>query len=207
MSAHQEVTLLLPWYVNGTLNEQEMATVDAHLEHCAECRDALHTDLQEARWLHSSGNHAQSHDERVAALVARRGREFKALKHTLQPRTPASTGPRRRLRASSRLPLTMAALVTIALALPLGWLARTPEPNVYELRTTKLATESPVMQVVFKDGTSSEDIRLLIRASGTLLGEPSAYGIYRIALVTDDPAAMLSRFRTHPAVRWAEIEL
>lgn len=38
---HRAVELLLPWYVNETLEEHEVQSVEAHLQHCADCRNAL----------------------------------------------------------------------------------------------------------------------------------------------------------------------
>lgn len=195
MSTHQDVTQLLPWYVNGTLNEREMAAVEAHLEGCEDCRDTMARDVQEARWMHAGGDEA-----RIAGLCAHRGREFDSLRRRLgRPSVPVPAAPPRWLPA-------LAALFVIALAPQAVWLSR-GEPTLYELRTSNLASEAPVLQLVFREGTSQEDIDLLIRASGTLLGTRTGHGIYRIALATDDPHAQLERIRAHPAVRWAEIEL
>jgi hypothetical protein len=36
---HEELVKLLPWYVNGTLDEAERNRVRRHIEECAECRD------------------------------------------------------------------------------------------------------------------------------------------------------------------------
>lgn len=36
---HDELVMLLPWYVNGTLDEAERNRVQRHIEECAECRD------------------------------------------------------------------------------------------------------------------------------------------------------------------------
>ena len=38
---HRDIELLLPWYVNETLEEQEYRAVERHLRHCAECRDSV----------------------------------------------------------------------------------------------------------------------------------------------------------------------
>ena len=38
---HDYVNQRLPWYVNGTLSEEERARVSEHLEECAVCRDNL----------------------------------------------------------------------------------------------------------------------------------------------------------------------
>lgn len=36
---HEELVKLLPWYVNGTLDEAEHGRIQRHIEECAECRD------------------------------------------------------------------------------------------------------------------------------------------------------------------------
>lgn len=40
-SEHDKVTLLLPWYVNGTLASEERDAVAAHLENCTNCQQDL----------------------------------------------------------------------------------------------------------------------------------------------------------------------
>src|ERR1700730_7186778 len=48
--ACQEVSALIPWYVNGTIGEHERQRVDAHVLQCAKCR----TDLAQDRCLYQS---------------------------------------------------------------------------------------------------------------------------------------------------------
>jgi uncharacterized membrane protein YidH (DUF202 family) len=43
-SACREVSERIPWYVNGTISEDERQRVDAHLKHCANCRNELAQD-------------------------------------------------------------------------------------------------------------------------------------------------------------------
>ncbi|MBD3648140.1 MAG: zf-HC2 domain-containing protein, partial [Pseudomonadales bacterium] len=38
MKSHEEVKELLPWFVNGSLNEDEQSIVNEHLESCDECQ-------------------------------------------------------------------------------------------------------------------------------------------------------------------------
>ncbi len=41
INLHREVWALLPWYVNGTLTDQEIAAVESHLATCADCQCEL----------------------------------------------------------------------------------------------------------------------------------------------------------------------
>jgi hypothetical protein len=41
IALHNEVNLLLPWYVNGTLSETDREKVQAHLDVCGDCREEL----------------------------------------------------------------------------------------------------------------------------------------------------------------------
>ena len=43
-ATHTVVDVLLPWFVNGTLEGEERALVERHLDHCHHCR-------READWL------------------------------------------------------------------------------------------------------------------------------------------------------------
>ncbi len=47
-AAHAEITMLLPWYVNGTLGAADRGRVLEHLDSCVECREevSLCTDMQ-----------------------------------------------------------------------------------------------------------------------------------------------------------------
>ncbi|RZV39346.1 MAG: zf-HC2 domain-containing protein [Chromatiales bacterium] len=38
---HDDITMLLPWYANGTLNEADRQRVDQHLATCGQCSDEL----------------------------------------------------------------------------------------------------------------------------------------------------------------------
>ena len=55
-AVHKEVSLLLPWYVNGSLSTSERERVQAHLDACADCRDeaALSSDMMAAVQQHEA---------------------------------------------------------------------------------------------------------------------------------------------------------
>ena len=207
-ASHHDIAVLLPWYVNGTLNEAEMATVQRHIATCAECREAVRREVNGVCWTPTAGD-----DHRLAVLNARRDQAFEALQTRIGGAVSDTDGsisgtarPRSRRIAVRWLP-ALAAVLVAALAGPMLWTGRVAEPTMFDLRTTRISAESPVLQIVFRDGTSAEDIELVIRTSGTVLAGPTPHGIYRIALSTEDPQGLLQRLRAHPAVRWAEIEL
>ena len=195
MSGHHDTQLLIPWYVNGTLNEDDMAQVERHLADCADCRASVESEIGNARSLHG-GDH-----ERLAALVAGSSERFEELRAGF-PTTPPRSA---KFMAFRRLPALAAALL-LAVALSFV-LVRPTDPELFEARTSNAADGAPVLQLVFQADTSAQDIELLLDASGSVIGAPSQHGVYRIALATSDPHALLERIRQHPAVRWAEIEL
>ena len=45
-SDHDAIWLLIPWYVNGRIDDQQRARVDAHLRTCQACQDELLTQQQ-----------------------------------------------------------------------------------------------------------------------------------------------------------------
>src|SRR6185437_15286559 len=51
---HPEISALIPWYVNGTLDEREAQRVEAHLALCAMCRE----DLAQERYVYRGMNSA-----------------------------------------------------------------------------------------------------------------------------------------------------
>ena len=79
---HRQVDGLLPWYVNGSLSEPELARVNEHLQVCERCR-------QELVWLRGLDAAYQSSDDQVDAAPA-----FARLRQQLAPPHAAGT-PRR----------------------------------------------------------------------------------------------------------------
>ncbi len=47
---HEEISGLLPWYVNGTIAERDRQRLESHLDACASCR----ADLLVERRIHRS---------------------------------------------------------------------------------------------------------------------------------------------------------
>jgi len=197
MNPHEASQRLIPWYVNGTLNAPDMATVEQHIKACAQCEASVAAELQTAQRLHQEDDGA-----RLEGILKNRDQQFERLRENLSKSRPRHFTPTRRV-----LVPALAAVALITMLVPALILLRPADPALFELKTTATNQTSPVLQLVFRPDTSEQDIELLLNASGNLLGAPSPSGVYRIALTTDDADALLARVRQHPAVRFAAIEL
>lgn len=192
MPNHQAIALLIPWYVNGTLNENETDRVSEHVSECARCAAAVEAEMQLSQGLRippSGLSKLEAHEQSgFASLLMRMNR---ADRH--------------------RSPLWLGAAAVLLLAISsvafLG--GRYSQDVSFEAMTRESMQDRPVLQLIFHPETTERDLRLLILDSnGALLGGPSTKGVYRLALPMDvDAGSYADRLRLHPALRWVEVEL
>jgi anti-sigma factor RsiW len=72
-SVHRQVDRLLPWYVNGTLDETELALVTAHVAQCARCQaDVVWQERLRAPALHADELAMRADVDRSWAQLSRR---------------------------------------------------------------------------------------------------------------------------------------
>ena len=110
---HEELELLLPWYVNGTLEAAERAALDDHLAGCARCRAELAREEGLVAVLRAAEDVAPApHPAQLARLMGRLDGEPRAERPPRRRRRRASprsgpaprgrcAGPSRRRRSSS----------------------------------------------------------------------------------------------------------
>ncbi|MCZ6853167.1 MAG: zf-HC2 domain-containing protein [Gammaproteobacteria bacterium] len=192
MTNHQTIVELIPWYVNGSLNETETDRVSNHVTECEICAAEIEAELQLARGMSDPPrglDRLQAAELRSLESLTRRIRETK------QKRSP--------------LQLAMAATVLIAVVLTAFVAGRYTQEVSYEAMTSNGADSRPVLQLIFHPEITEHDLRMIIVDSGgALLGGPSGKGVYRLALPSDvDAARYARRLRLHPALRWVEVEL
>ncbi|MCZ6855688.1 MAG: zf-HC2 domain-containing protein [Gammaproteobacteria bacterium] len=189
---HQTIVELIPWYINGSLNEAETDYVSKHVTECASCAAEIEAELQLARSMAdqpSGFDRLEAAEQRSFETLARR------IKGTEQHRSPI------------RLAIAAGALVAVVITAFVA--GRYTQEVSFEAMTSVTADSRPVLQLIFHPGVSERDLRLLIVDSGgALLGGPSSKGVYRLALPADvDAAQYARRLRQHPALRWVEVEL
>jgi anti-sigma factor RsiW len=203
---------LLPWLVNGTLDADAAARVQAHVERCALCRDDI-ARLDAMRELlrapalvehapHGGLRKLMARVDGAAAIDA-------AAPPSRAPVPVAESPPRDRpaLRGAARWLAAAVALqacviaVLVVLALP-----RPEAPAAYRTLTAP-AADGPRLRVVFAPATTLAELQDVLRAHRLVaVAGPSEAGLFTLALQApaterDDAVA---RLRADPRVRFAE---
>jgi anti-sigma factor RsiW len=205
-SIHYQTECLLPWLLNGTLEDELRELVQRHLAACARCRE-------EAR-----------DQERLQDLYLQLPVEPSAPAsfERLRRRLPVATPPKPRAawrawreraidggsRASPALRWMAAACLLLATALVVSpW--RLGPDSTPAFRTLGTATVAGVpgeqLVVVFDPGVSEARMRMLLRASGArIVDGPSEAGAYVLVLPADRIAEVQAGLRGAPGVQLVE---
>lgn len=185
---HARVQSLLPWYVNGRLEDHERAAVESHLARCPRCR----ADLEAERRLHA-GLVAAAPTPPAAPPGSR-------LHRTLHSLAPADVAGRWRW----LLALQSGLLVVLAAAVVGLWLRGQPEPAPYRAQGAAPAPGDANAVVMFDPATTEAQMRQALAACGArFAGGPTATRAYLVALPAAD-ADTLARLRRQPGVTLAE---
>lgn len=216
MAEHEEISELIPWYVNGTIGALDRQKLDTHFVTCVACREEM---LEERRIYQSMS--ADSGVEYMPAasfkrLQARIGDGEGALASApaaavsrFSPRAPAEGV----LRQASRRLLIAASIAVLAVAISLvsaiKWyrLGGPALPPDYHTVTSSVPrAPSEVIRAVFSPTiTLGEMQAILDEAQLRIVSGPTEAGVYSLAANTDRPVnSSLALLRRHPAVRFAE---
>ena len=204
--SHQGASELLPWYVNGTLGDEDRARIDAHLQACAACRQDLRFEQQVYAGLQAPGGIEYMPAASLKKLQARLDGA---------PAVPPASAPARP-RAARRMPWAgLLAASVAALAVAVSMLAaqrlmqRGPGGLPGSYHTVTAASPRPpdeVIRAVFAPELTVEQLQgVLDGAQLRIVSGPSEAGVYSLASTSSQPvAASLTTLRRNPAVRFAE---
>jgi putative zinc finger protein len=204
---HQEVSALLPWYVNDTLADTERQKVDAHVGGCAVCRDdlALHKRILE-------GINAQPALDYmpVASLKRLQARldvaQTQAAAPPMAPFEPGrSDAPRRGWMAAS----IAAMAVAIALLAADRWVqfeVRERQPNYHTVTKEIPRPQGEVIRAVFSPSITLVELQTILdEAQLKIVSGPTEAGVYSLASnSTLTVRSSLALLRRHATVRFAE---
>jgi anti-sigma factor RsiW len=202
-SLHRQAERLLPWLVNGTLDVDERAMVERHVDACADCQQQL------AQW--------QALQETCAVPTAHAldpMPSFTRLRSRLQlprARPPVSRWSAMRsawMTAPPWLRGAVAARCALLLALTGVWFAR-EQPAPYRMlgdtpATVPASTDARLV-VVFEPGASQARTQQLLRASqARIVDGPNDVGAYVLAVPAVRVASVRDALRAAPGVTLVE---
>lgn len=191
---HEAIEMLLPWYVNGTLDVEGIRQVDQHLDGCAAC----HALLAEERQLKMA----------IAALpVAPPQFTMPPMVERRRPAPARRSWPatRRTLARWRRQPGRVAGLV-VAQAAMLGVVFVLAQPaarpdTAFRMLSSTVPGGRANAIIIFQPETPEADFRrLLVSARASIVGGPTASRSYLLSIADDERAAALSRLRNQPQV-------
>ena len=205
---HQAVALLIPWYVNDTLDEGERAKVQEHLSGCQVCRD----DLALEQRIHRGVSTDRAVEYMPAASLNRLRDKLDDNTGVQGPETRAWQSPRRR-RVRHWRSLTAASIAIMAVAIGLlaadRWLQDRDHRAAPVFHTVTSDVPRPpdeVVRAVFSPSITLVQLQsLLDKAQLRIISGPTEAGVYSLAAKSDLPVSeSLALLRQHAAVRFAE---
>ena len=221
-TAHREVWMLLPWYVNGTLEGDEFNLVQQHLRVCITCHREVVEQQRLAEAISQSGVLDLTPQTSFARLMERIETEGQQVNQRKLGR--------RRLRfqraqlsewlSNVLLPkqvwIAVPIVVLLIALVPAArfWLPSmsTREPQYHTLVSPDSvpAAGANEIRVVLAKTIDSEQIRqLLLSLNGEIVAGPSSAGAYTVRIATSDHSnkellAVLNRLRHYPGVLLVE---
>jgi anti-sigma factor RsiW len=201
---HAETIRLLPWYVLGQLDANDLQTVEAHLSDCEACRaelnlerglvDALKRDPMSA----DEGWSRIQQQLRVGSAGARDGRP--------QPAPPlyAASGARRPARSLGWPGWVIGAQAAAILVLAV-MVQPAPPDRLYRVLGAEGRETADTILVMFRPDTSEAVLRAALAAGGArFVDGPTDANAYVIAVPEDTRPSQVARLRQHPHVLLAE---
>ena len=197
-SVHAQADRLLPWWVNGTLEDEEREQVAHHLAECVQCQ-------REVQWLRTlqaevtSETTASTDTPRAMQRLRRRMRSAKA------PSAPSPATPRRGWGRRDRwLAWVVAAQAVIVVGL--GGVVMHNHQAVGQYRTLSSPDSRGALLVVTFDPQMTESqMRELVRSNETrIVGGPTEAGAYLLSVSPDRANRVRDNLRAAHGVTLAE---
>jgi hypothetical protein len=192
-------TELIPWYVNGTLEAAEAATLGAHLRVCERCRREHEGQLRLFEAMQTDATLVFAAEPSFQKLMTRIGTHEDAgeLARAAPPVAPAPVAPTMRsARAPSRAARWLAAAAVLE-GLGLGYGAWTwhaysatvPSPYVTLTSPAPSYLEGPRIRVVFRSGLSIQSLGVMLHKAGAhIIDGPTDSNVYTLGFTGGNPA-------------------
>ena len=210
MTEHDDVSALIPWYVNGSISELDRQRVDSHLRACEPCRDDLLVEYRVYR--------AMAAETAIEYMPATSLKRLQARLDGIAAEPPAAADgtaverrPRRLRRGTPWRGLAAASVAVLAVALSLAavdrWIQfRAKAPTYYTVTASQARSPDEVIRAVFSPTITLVELQsILDEAQLKIISGPTEAGVYSLAAKSGRPvSSSLALLRRHTAVRFAE---
>jgi len=177
-----EVFDLLPWYVNGTLNQKERAVVDDQARKSPLVR--LEVDWLTAFSRQIATRHCQFDEQKLLSTVLTMVRTYEP-GEVLHFKRRGSIPPTWHVRAFA-VAATLVAAQSITLLVVASQADKSPMTNLAPLGLATRPGGSALLQVTFLPNAKEERIRKTLHAvRADIVSGPGALGVYTVAVPTD----------------------
>lgn len=214
---HQEILLVLPWYVNKTLRDPEMKAVENHLKVCLICK----REIAMLQKLSLAVKSADTLESAAQVSFSRLKNRIHQSEQTALPPVPKQPAPAQHRSWFQKLGLdhfsrprpafAVISVLMLSLSIPVYYVADKMHKDNFR---TLSSTEVPVannneIKVIFQEGvTTQQKNRILDSVHGRIVDGPTTEGVYliRISLKPDTGTIVdsLSSLRKNANVIFAE---
>ena len=194
-AAHKVADVLLPWFVNGTLDKDELEFVQQHLTECVRCQ-------REVQWLRELRAACIDGEAAPGASTV-----FRNLRRQLdEPRAGLGKGASLRKlwkRAPTWSRWAMAVELAAIVALGAALVPASDGPTLYRTLGARNAA-APItgtLVVVFDPTTTESDLRRILRKAGVRVADgPTETNAYVLKVAAERRVEAAQALRAEPAV-------
>ena len=191
---HAQAQRLLPWYVNGALEGEELTKFEAHLADCAECREDLKTEQSMARQIRTLPSDVERGWASLRARV-----EGSGAGQRKEPGRPLF---------GRRIPMgwaLAAQAASLAILIPLVALTLSRPQPLYRTLGSAPSAASGNLVVIFKPDSSEQTLRtILMQNHARIVDGPTSTDAYVLHVAQDRRAAVLARLKADRNISLAE---
>ena len=209
---HEEISALIPWYVNGSIGESDRQRVDAHLPQCARCREVLTLErrVYEGMSVESGVEYMPAASlKRLQARLDGLGAAMPGEVPQLAAKKSSATARRQTLAWQGVMAASVAIMaVAVSMLAADRWMqSRTRAAALYSTVTAaqpRVANE--VIRAVFIPTITLVELQAVLDEAGLrIVSGPTEAGVYTLAADSRRPvSASLASLRAHAKVRFAE---
>jgi Putative zinc-finger len=203
---HHEISALIPWYVNETIEERDRQRVDAHVNVCVPCRD----DLAVQQRLCEAIEAQPALDYMPVASLKLLHARLDAMQAGAASSPPPAAQPTNAMPWRGWMAASIAVMaVAVALLAADRWVqfeSRESQPRYQTVTNSLPRPPGEVIRAVFSPSITLVELQTILdEAQLRIVSGPTEAGVYSLASNATLPvSSSLALLRQHSTVRFAE---